>query len=62
MGKKSSGIHLPPGVLDELITRIETVERQVKALEDAARAFAVVYSIPRIPDPPDPKASGNVDG
>jgi hypothetical protein len=42
-----------PGVWDDLIARIERLEHRVKALEDAARAFAVVYAIPRIPDPPE---------
>ena len=38
----------PPGKVDELFTRIEELERRLAALEDAARAFAVVYAIPRI--------------
>jgi len=48
---------LPPGALDELITRIEQVEQRLAALEAAARAFAVVYAIPRLPEkePPQPK-------
>lgn len=48
MGKKK---HLPPpGVVDELFTRIEELEARMRALEDAARAFAVVFAIPRIPE------------
>lgn len=43
---------LPPGALDELITRVEKLEARLTAIEDAARAFAVVFAIPRIPDPP----------
>ena len=42
---------LPPGALDELIARLERAEHRIAVLEDAARAFAVVYAIPRIPDP-----------
>jgi hypothetical protein len=40
----------PPGVVDELFTRIEELEARTRALEDAARAFAVASAIPRIPD------------
>lgn len=47
MGKKNFP---PPGVVDELFTRIEELEARTRALEDAARAFAVVFAIPRIPD------------
>jgi len=43
---------LPPGALDELITRIEELEKRLTAMEDAARAFAVVFAIPRLPDQP----------
>jgi hypothetical protein len=43
---------LPPEALNELITRIEELERRLTAMEDAARAFAVVFAIPRIPDQP----------
>ena len=46
MGKKK----LPPGVVDELLIRIEELEARTRALEDAARAFAVVFAIPRLPD------------
>lgn len=42
---------LPPGALDELTTRIEELEARLAAIEGAARAFAVVLAIPRIPDP-----------
>lgn len=42
---------LPPGKADELITRIEQLEARLTAVEAAARAFAVVFAIPRIPDP-----------
>lgn len=42
----------PPGKADELITRIENLEHRLAAIEDAARAFAVVYAIPRISDKP----------
>jgi hypothetical protein len=42
----------PPGAVDELLTRIERLEHRVKVLEDAARAFAVVYAIPRLADNP----------
>lgn len=44
---------LPPGKADELITRIEELEARLAAIEDAARAFAVVFAIPRLPDPPE---------
>ena len=43
---------LPPGKADELTTRVEELEHRLAAIEDAARAFAVVFAIPRIPDPP----------
>lgn len=43
---------LPPGKAGELITRIEELEHRLATIEDAARAFAVVFAIPRIPDPP----------
>lgn len=42
---------LPPGKADEPTTRIEELEARLTAIEDAARAFAVVFAIPRIPDP-----------
>lgn len=48
MGKKHCC--LPPGKVDELFTRIEELEQRIAAMEDAARAFAVVFAIPRIPD------------
>lgn len=58
MGKKKHDLP-PPGVVDELFTRIEELEAREKdreartrALEDAARAFAVVYAIPRLPEEP----------
>ena len=49
MGKKKPALP-PPGLIDELLTRIERLEHRLAVLEDAARAFAVVYAIPRIPD------------
>lgn len=51
MGKKHRDLP-PPGAVDELLTRIERLEHRIKVLEDAARAFAVVYAIPRLPDQP----------
>lgn len=51
MGKKKYDLP-PPGVVDELFTRIERLEERLRAMEDAARAFAVVYAIPRITDTP----------
>jgi hypothetical protein len=39
---------LPPGKADEIFTRVEELEHRLAALEDAARAFAVVYAIPRV--------------
>lgn len=48
MGKKHCC--LPAGALDELITRVEELEERLTAIEAAARAFAVVFAIPRIPD------------
>lgn len=50
MGKKTD--LPPPGKVDGLLTRIEQLEARVEALEAAARAFAVVYAIPRLPDKP----------
>ena len=41
MGKKHRCC-LPPGALDELITRLEKLERQQAALDGAIRAFNVV--------------------
>jgi len=52
MGKKNPDLP-PPGAVDALLIRIERLEHRVKVLEDAARAFAVVYAIPRIPNPPE---------
>lgn len=52
---------LPPGKADELITRIEELEARLAAIEGAARAFAVVLAIPRIPDPP-PGERGSDEG
>lgn len=43
---------LPPGGLDELLTRLDELEQRLAAMEAAARAFAVVFAIPRIPDQP----------
>jgi hypothetical protein len=50
-------------VVDELFIRIEELEARVAALEDAARAFAVVYAIPRLPDQPrtGPAPAGDED-
>jgi len=31
--------------------KIAELEQRIVALEDAARAFAVVYAVPRLPDP-----------
>lgn len=39
------------GELQELEAQIDDLESRVKALEDAARAFAVVFAVPRLPDP-----------
>jgi hypothetical protein len=47
MAKKKPDLP-PPGRVDELLTRIEQLEARIEALEAAARAFAVVYAIPRI--------------
>jgi hypothetical protein len=43
----------PPGKVDELLLRIEALEERLTALEAAARAFAVVYAIPRVAPPGD---------
>lgn len=43
---------LPPGALDELITRIEKLEENQAALEGAINAFIVVWGIRRLPDKP----------
>jgi len=53
MGKKSD---LPPGVLDEIITRLEALEKWKAAVEGATNAAVVVYATHRLPDPP-----GDVD-
>lgn len=52
MVKKKSDLPAP-GRVDELLTRIELLEARIEALEAAARAFAVVYAIPRIAPPGD---------
>lgn len=49
MGKKNG---IPPGVLDEIITRLEQVEERVAAIEGAINAFVVVFGIRRLPDDP----------
>jgi hypothetical protein len=50
---------LPPGALDELITRIDELERKQAeadefkaAVEGAVRAFIVVFGIHTLPEPP----------
>lgn len=43
---------LPPGALDELITRIEQVEENQAALEGAINAFIAVFAVRRLPDNP----------
>lgn len=50
MGKKGSRLDLPPGVLDEIITRIEELERNQAALEGAVQAFITVFAVRRLPD------------
>lgn len=47
MSKKKPDLP-PPGTVDELLARIERLEHRIQVMEDAARAFAVVYAIPRI--------------
>lgn len=42
---------LPPGALDELITRIEQLEENQAALEGAVNAFVTVYAVRRLPEP-----------
>lgn len=49
---------LPPGALDELITRIDELERKQAeadefkaAVEGAVRAFIVVFGIHTLPEP-----------
>ena len=39
------------GEIQELEAHMDDLESRVKALEDAARAFAVVFAVPRLPDP-----------
>lgn len=51
MGKKRNCC-LPPGALDEIITRLEKVEKQNEVYEGAIRAFFVVFGIGRMPDAP----------
>lgn len=51
MGKKHCC--LPPGALDELITRIEQVEQNQAALEGAINAFVTVFAVRRLPEQPD---------
>lgn len=48
MGKKHCC--LPPGALDELITRIETLEKNQAAYEGAVQAFITVFAVRRLPD------------
>lgn len=43
---------LPPGALDELISRIEQVEENQAALEGAINAFITVFAVRRLPDNP----------
>jgi hypothetical protein len=51
MGKK---IKPPaPGVWDDIITRLESLEAKVEALEGAVNAFVVVYGVRRLPLPAD---------
>jgi hypothetical protein len=52
---------LPPGALDELITRVETLEREkaadherIAVLEGAINALVVVYGVRRLPTPDQP--------
>lgn len=49
MGKKTCC--LPPGALDELITRIEKLEENQAALEGAINAFVTVFAVRRLEDP-----------
>lgn len=48
MGK--SHCCLPPGALDELITRVEQVEENQAALEGAINAFITVFAVRRLSD------------
>lgn len=50
MGERDRKDDLPPDVLDELITRIERLEKNQAALEGAIRAFIVVFGVRRLPD------------
>lgn len=43
---------LPPGALDELITRIEELENYKEALEGTIQAAITVYAVRRLPDNP----------
>lgn len=43
---------LPPGALDELISRIEKVEENQAALEGAINAFVTVFAVRRLSDKP----------
>lgn len=44
---------LPPGVLDEIITRLEALEEFKAAVEGSINAAVVVYGVRRLPKPPD---------
>lgn len=44
---------LPPGALDELISRIEQLEENQAAIEGAVNAFITVFAVRRLPDKPD---------
>lgn len=41
---------LPPGALDELITRIEDLEKFKEAVEGTIQAAITVYAVRRLPD------------
>jgi hypothetical protein len=41
---------LPPGALEELITRIEELEKNQAAMEGAVNAFITVFAVRRLPD------------
>lgn len=44
---------LPPGALDELVTRVEQLEERQAALEGAVNAFITVFAVRRLPDKPE---------
>jgi hypothetical protein len=55
----------PPGKVDELLTRIEELERKVALAEEiqaalvgAVNAFIVVYGVRRLPTPPAESGDG----